>query len=300
MIELKHLKTLQTLRDAGSLVAASARLHLTQAALSHQINEIEQRLGYKFFIRKSQPIRFSEQGNILLALADAILPQVAQALERCRYPSARRLTIAIECHSCIQWLMPALNTFRQAQPEISLELESGIVFDLHPVLQRGELDVLITSDRLVTPQLSYTPLFDFEVRLVLSPDHPLSLQRQITPADLAEYALLTYPVSKHRLDIWQHFLLPAGVAPRIKTVDNTALLIQMASAGMGITALPHWAVETFEKQGLVVTRPLGKGLWRRLYGATREGEQYQPAIEHFIETLKQHGFQRLRLIRPPQ
>jgi LysR family transcriptional regulator for metE and metH len=300
MIELKHLKTLQTLRDAGSLVAASTRLHLTQSALSHQINEIELRLGYKFFIRKSQPIRFSEQGNILLALADAILPQVTQALERCRYPSARRLTIAIECHSCIQWLMPALNTFRQAQPEISLELESGIVFDLHPVLQRGELDVLITSDRLVTPQLSYTPLFDFEVRLVLSPDHPLSLQRQITPADLAEYALLTYPVSKHRLDIWQHFLLPAGVAPRIKTVDNTALLIQMASAGMGITALPHWAVETFEKQGLVVTRPLGKGLWRRLYGATREGEQYQPVIEHFIKTLKQHGFQRLRLIRPPQ
>lgn len=53
MIELKHLRTLQALRAGGSLAAAAARLHQTQSALSHQFSELEQRLGYRLFVRKA-------------------------------------------------------------------------------------------------------------------------------------------------------------------------------------------------------------------------------------------------------
>ena len=57
MIEIKHLKTLQALRNSGSLAAAAATLHQTQSALSHQFSDLEQRLGFRLFIRKSQPLR---------------------------------------------------------------------------------------------------------------------------------------------------------------------------------------------------------------------------------------------------
>ncbi|MDA6076517.1 LysR family transcriptional regulator [Edwardsiella anguillarum] len=63
MIELKHLRTLQALRAGSSLAAAAARLHQTQSALSHQFSELEQRLGYRLFVRKSQPLRFTPRAR---------------------------------------------------------------------------------------------------------------------------------------------------------------------------------------------------------------------------------------------
>lgn len=63
MIELKHLRTLQALRNSGSLAGAAAQLHQTQSALSHQFSDLEQRLGFKLFVRKSQPLRFTAQAR---------------------------------------------------------------------------------------------------------------------------------------------------------------------------------------------------------------------------------------------
>jgi len=97
MIEVKHLKTLQALRNCGSLAAAAATLHQTQSALSHQFSDLEQRLGFRLFVRKSQPLRFTPQGEILLQLANQVLPQIARALQDCNEPQQTRLRLAIEC-----------------------------------------------------------------------------------------------------------------------------------------------------------------------------------------------------------
>lgn len=297
MIELKHLRTLQALRHTGSLAAAAAQLHQTQSALSHQFSDLEQRLGFRLFVRKSQPLRFTPQGEILLQLAEQILPQIQQALQACHEPHQTTLRIAIECHSCIQWLTPALNNFRQSWPQVVMDFKSGVTFDPQPALQQGELDVVLTSDILPRSGLFYAPMFDFEVRLVLAPDHRLAQLAHITPEDLADEVLMIYPVQRQRLDVWRNFLQPAGVSPALKSVDNTLLLIQMVSAGMGIAALPHWVVESFEHQGLVVTRTLGDGLWSRLYAAMRDGEQRQPVLEAFVRFTRQHACEHLPYVR---
>lgn len=289
MIELKHLRTLQALRYSGSLAGAATQLHLTQSALSHQFNEIEQRLGYRLFVRKSQPLQFTAQGDILLNLADRILPLIQQALQTCNEPPKNKLRLAIECHSCIQWLTPALNTFRQEWPDVAIDFKAGVTFDPQPALQQGELDLVMTSDILPRSGLHYSSLFDFEVRLVVAPEHMLAKKEALEPQDLADETLLIYPVQRQRLDIWKHFLQPAGVTPALKSVDNTMLLIQMVSAQMGIAALPHWVVESAERQGLVVTKALGDGLWRRLYATVRDGEQNQLAIDGFISVARNHA-----------
>ncbi|MCK8218585.1 LysR family transcriptional regulator, partial [Erwinia amylovora] len=102
MIELKHLRTLQALQFTGSLAAAAAQLHQTQSALSHQFSDLEQRLGFRLFVRKSQPLRFTPQGEVLIQLAEQVLPQIQQALQACHEPLQTTLRIAIECHRCIQ------------------------------------------------------------------------------------------------------------------------------------------------------------------------------------------------------
>lgn len=296
MIEIRHLRTLQALRNTGSLAAAAAQLHQTQSALSHQFSDLEQRLGFRLFVRKSQPLRFTPQGEILLQLAEQVLPQIQQALQACHEPHQATLRIAIECHSCIQWLTPALDTFRQSWPQVIMDFKSGVTFDPQPALQQGELDVVLTSDILPRSGLHYSPMFDFEVRLVLAPDHPLAKVATITPEDLAHEVLMIYPVQRQRLDIWRHFLQPAGVSPALKSVDNTLLLVQMVAAHMGIAALPHWVVENFERQGLITTKTLGAGLWSRLYAAVRDGEQRQPVIDGFIRSARQHACQHLPFV----
>ncbi|VFS68673.1 Cyn operon transcriptional activator [Kluyvera cryocrescens] len=190
MIEIKHLKTLQALRNSGSLAAAAATLHQTQSALSHQFSDLEQRLGFRLFVRKSQPLRFTPQGEILLQLANQVLPQIGQALQACNEPQQATLRIAIECHSCIQWLTPALENFHKQWPQVEMDFKSGVTFDPQPALQQSELDIVLTSDILPRSGLHYSPMFDFEVRLVLSPDHPLAAKARITPEDLAAETLL--------------------------------------------------------------------------------------------------------------
>jgi LysR family transcriptional regulator for metE and metH len=298
MIEIKHLKTIQALKNNGSLSAAAIQLHQTQSAISHQCNKLEKKLGFKLFIRKSHPIKFTIQGKILLQLSEEILPKIEKSIQKCTDSYNTVIQLAIECHSCIQWLTPALKTFQKQFPNVKIDFYSDMMFSPQPLLQNGKLDIVLTSEVLPRSNLFYIPMFDFEVRLILSPNHPLVVKKhKITPEDLKCETLMTYPIQRNRLDIWERFLKPAGIVPIFKNVNNTLLLIQMVSAQMGIAALPHWVVDNIERQGLIVTRKIGKGIWRRLYAATRNGEQKELVIQKFINSIHIHACTHLQFIR---
>ncbi|CAL4317960.1 HTH-type transcriptional regulator MetR [Buchnera aphidicola (Eriosoma grossulariae)] len=287
MIEIKHLKILQELKNSNSITAAAIKLHQTQSALSHKINKLEQQLGFKLFIRKSIPLEFTVQGKILLNLSEKILPTIKIAMQSCYHNYKKTIHIAIECHSCIQWLIPILMKFKKKWPERKINLKSEVIFNPQPDLQKGKIDLVFTSDILYQSKLSYLSVFKFEIRLVMSIDHPLLKKKNILPIDLQKEIVMIYPIDLTRLDIWKHFLKPAGIIPLFKNVDNTSLLIQMVSAKMGVTALPYWVVYNFEKQGLVATRELGyKGLWSNLYAAIRPEEKQKSLIIDFVKFIK--------------
>ncbi|HCH01121.1 MAG TPA: LysR family transcriptional regulator [Vibrio sp.] len=291
MIEIKHLRTLSVLRDTGSLTATATALHLTQSALSHQLKELESRIGGKLFLRKTRPIKFTSEGTIILKVADEVLPKIARAendIASLKEDVNGRLHMAIECHSCFQWLMPALKEYQIAWPSVTLDFSSGFGFEPLPALVAGELDLVITSDIQPRSEVHYEPLFDFEMRLITATNHPLADKEFIEPDDLAALTMLSYPVQKQRLDVVKHFLQPAGVEPaKWKQADNTLMLVQMVSAGLGVAALPNWAISEFSRQGLITSKPLGKGLWRRLFAATRHAEKDKRYLQAFFSTAKQ-------------
>merc|ERR1712000_693663 len=84
MLDIKHLRTLAALRDGGTLVEAARRMHLTQSALSHQLKDLEDRLGYSLFLRKTKPLRFTRAGLELLQLADDVLPRMKTRHQKTR------------------------------------------------------------------------------------------------------------------------------------------------------------------------------------------------------------------------
>jgi len=302
MIEVKHLRTLTTLNNTGSLVEAARQLHLTQSALSHQLKELEGRLNCSLFIRKSRPIRFTVAGIRLLELADSVLPEICSAerdLSRFVSGDAGRLHMAVECHSCFQWLMPAIDSFRDSWPEVELDFSSGFSFLPLPALKRGNLDLVVTSDPQPIEGISYIPLFSYQSMLALSRHHRLANNTFINAEDLAQETLITYPVEVERLDIFNEFLMPAGVSPaKIRHADMTLMMLQLVASGRGVAGLPNWALYEYLKKDYVVARRLGKdGLWKTLYAAVREEQTELAYLQDFVKTAIDSCFKHLRGIK---
>lgn len=299
MLEFRHLRTLAQLRESQSLVEAAERLHLTQSALSHQLADLESQLGLTLFRRKTRPLRFTPAGERVLALADAVLPRLREAereLKRLAGGESGRLHMAIECHSCFSWLMPAIDRYRDEWPAVELDLASGFSFEPLPALAAGELDLVVTSDPSPLPGVAYFPLFRYESLLALAKDHALADEPWIAPAQLAQEVLITYPVAKTRLDVYTRFLDPAGVAPKgERQAELTLMLMQLVASGRGVAALPNWALAEYLERDYVAARPLGpEGLWCTLYAAVREELGDAPYMAGFLQIARTVCFDTLR------
>jgi LysR family transcriptional regulator for metE and metH len=291
MIDIRHLRTLAALREAGSLAEAAERLHLTQSALSHQLKGLEDDAGLSLFVRKTNPPRFTRAGERLLELADMILPALRDAerdLGKLKNGRAGRLVMAIECHSCFEWLMPALNRFRNDWPEVELDFVSGFHGDAQEMLGKRELDLVVTSNPSLNRELRFVPLFDYEAVLVVGLTHPLASKAFVTPQDLVPETLITYPVDEERLDIFAQFLLPAGVRPeKTRHSEITLMMVQLVASGRGVCGLPSWAAQEYVNRGWVKILSLGeKGIWQTLYAAIREEDAETAYVQDFLQTAR--------------
>lgn len=305
MIEIRHLKTLIALRDTGSLVDAAERLFLTQSALSHQLKELEQRLGSDLFVRKSRPIRFTEAGKRLLLLADEVMEKVGEAerdLQKLLHGEAGRLYMAIECHSCFNWLMPTVDIYRNHWPAVELDFSGGFTFEPLPALSQGDVDLVVTSDPLTIKGVDYVPLFSYEMQIALPIQHPLSRKAFLEPADLADQTLITYPVDKSRLDIFKYFLDPVGVAPQgLRTSELTLMMVQLVASGRGLCALPNWVLAEYVEKALIEVRSAGvQGVWPTLYIAVRDADREKPFVQDFLRLAKDHCMKNLSGVKGAQ
>lgn len=303
MLELRHLRTLIALRDAGSLVEAAERVHLTQSALSHQIKDLEERLGSPLFLRKTRPVEFTRAGERLLGLAEQVLPQVRMAerdLARLAGDEQGRLHMAIECHSCFQWLMPTIDHFRNHWPEVEVDIPSGHNFDPLPALAREQLDLVITADPQPLAGVHYEPLFRYEGLLAVAKQHRLAGNAFVTPRELVDETLITYPVEHGRLDVFTQFLDPAGLAPRdVRTAELTIMMMQLVASGRGVCALPNWALTEYLERDYVRALPLGEeGVWSTLFAAIRDEQRDLPWMEDFLRTARETSFAVLNGIKP--
>ncbi len=286
-LELRHLETLLALDECGSLSKAAARLFLTQSALSHQLKALESHYGAALVEKNIRPLRFTAIGQRLLVLARGVLPQVAEAgrdIARLAQGHAGPLRVAVQCHNCFDWLMPAMDAYRSLWPEVELDIISGFVVDPLPLIERAEAELAIIHDKPQPhPNLEFSPLFRYESVALMSPRHPLAAKTWLEAADFARETLITYPVPDEMLDVMKHFLTPAGINPKRRTAELTVAILQLVASGRGIAALPSWTVGNYIERGYVVSRPVGHGGLRcELYAATSRAVAATAYIQEFI------------------
>lgn len=298
-LELRHLETLLALAECGSLSKAAERLYLTQSALSHQLKALEAHFGLGIVEKNVRPLRFTAIGHRLLALARTVLPEVAEAgrdIARLAEGHGGPLRVAVQCHNCFDWLMPAMDAYRSLWPEVELDIVSGFVVDPLPLLDRSEAELAVVHDEHEPrPNLTFSPLFRYESVALMSPRHRLAGKTWLEAEDFADETLITYPVPDEMLDVMKHCLTPAHVNPRRRTAELTVAILQLVASGRGIAALPSWTVGNYIDRGYVVSRPIGRaGLFCELYAATTRAGAETAYIREFIALTRAQSLTELR------
>lgn len=291
ILELRHLKTLVALREAGNLLRAATLLNVTQSALSHQIKQLEDHHDTLLFERKSVPVRFTPAGERLLKLADAVLPQIEgteRDLVRLAQGTAGQLRIAVECHTCFDWLMPAMDIFRSRWPEVELDIVSGFQADPVGLLYGHRADIAIVSEIDPDETVNYHPLFRFEIVALVANDHPLAGRSHLTAEDFATDTLITYPVPDDMLDIVRQVLKPAGVQTARRTTELTVAMLQLVASRRGIATLPIWAAQNYLNRDYVLAKRItADGLTGRLYAACLPDVSAKPYLADFVDTTRE-------------
>ena len=291
-LELRHLRSLKAINETGSLAQAAERLHLTQSALSHQIKTVESYFGISLYQRKHKPLVLTSAGRRLLHLAQQLLPQVETAeyeLKHMAGVDAGRLHITIECHSCFEWLIPTLDHYRLRWPDVEVDIRLGNNFDPMPSLLQGDVDLVISSDHIDQDELHFEPLFNFEAMAIMANDHPLVEKNYLQVNDFTDQTLITYPVAENRLDVFNHFLLPAKIRPKdVRQSELTAMIMQLVASRRGIAVLPDWVLDDYLATHYVTARPLGEqGMHGTVYAAMRQREANQLYLIDFVELAQQ-------------
>lgn len=289
-LDVRHLKLVETVAKEGGLTKAANRLHVTQSALSHQLRDIEDKLGAPLFLRLNKKMLLTQAGERLLSSAPAVLEELKRAEEDIRQIALHRegmLRISTECYTCYHWLPPVLKPFSREFPRVEVRIVAEATRRPVEALLDGRLDLAITSVPARNQKLIFKPLFKDEMVVIVSPDHPLASQPYVNARDFASEHLLVYALPKEELTIFQKVLVPAGVSPKhVSRVELTEAIIEMVKAGLGIGVMARWAVRPHLEARTLGALPLtARGFHRRWSAAMIRHKATPPYVSRFVELL---------------
>jgi LysR family transcriptional regulator for metE and metH len=291
-LEVRHLKLVRSVNTHGSLTRAGAELHLTQSALSHQLRDIELRLGSALFLRVGKRMVLTPAGEQLLRSAVEVLATIErteEAIRRMAVAGGGVLRISTECYTCYHWLPSLLKEYRRAHPRVEIQIVGEATQHPLPYLLDGRLDLAIVSDPVRDRRLITRRLFDTEMVVIVAPRHPLATQPYVRVEDFAHETLIIYP-PKEESSVYQEVLVPAGVRPaELQQIQLTEAIIELVKAGLGIAVLARWAVAPHVKAGTLRAVPLTRRGYRRTWSAaTLKDMARVPYVRDFIDLVAGH------------
>ena len=268
--DLPPLELLRSFESAArhlSFTRAAAELHLTQSAISRQIQQLEQSLGVLLFERRHRALGLTEPGRILQRAANECLERLRDATARLRaVPTLRQVAITCTPGFASLWLIPRLSAFTTSHPGVDVRISATL--EVIGDLDRARLDLAVRFVDIAAG--TGAALFEETVVPLCSPRVAAGLR---VPADLAEQTLLTIdsPAGQHETPTidWEPWLRRMGLNDlRMRstlrfTHYTDAVAAAVAGQGVVIGRLPLLA--DLLRDGRLVA-PLGEG------AASRRGQ----------------------------
>lgn len=248
---LNGLRAFEAAARHMSFTDAADELSVTQAAISHQVRGLEQRLGLKLFVRRNRSLLLSEAGQAYLPAVRSAFDQLNEATEKLlQKDRGGHLTVTTTSSFAVKWLVPRLGGFQRANPEIDVRVSTGTsLVDF----SREDVDIGIRYGRGQWPNLTAERLVAEDVMPVCAPSLVKGPNGLRKPADLKRFTLLhigNFP------DDWQVWLTAAGVkgvdATRGVSFDFALAAYQAAMDGLGVALGRNPLVEPDLKAGRLV------------------------------------------------
>ncbi|SHH23156.1 LysR family transcriptional regulator [Flavobacterium johnsoniae] len=290
-MEIRHLKLIKAIVEEGSITKAIDKLHLTQSALSHQLKEAEYQLGTPIFLRTNKKLVLTKAGEKIYELANEILNKLTETesqIKQMVFGEYGEIRISTECFSSYHWLPSVLKQFHLLYPNVELKIVTEATHIPLQKLLENTIDIAIVSDTIKDHHIKYTELFQDEVVVVISENHPWADKKYVVAEDFVNEHLIIHSLPMETVTIYQYFLAPAKVAPKkITPLPLTEASLEMVKADMGIMSMAKWALQPHIKNNPIKAVKVGKnGLKRKHFIATRANETYPDYFQHFINFLQ--------------
>jgi len=233
-LPLNFLPTFVAVAQLENLRAAADALHLTHSAVSQQIGEIENRLGFALFDRRGRRIHLNAAGQALLRQAAPALAQVEEGVQAAAAAAGatQGLRVTMLPSFAQRWFLPRLGAWRERHPDIPIDIEAS--FNLVD-LQREGFHAAIRTGGGPWPGLVQERLYDTPTPMiaVAAPAVAQRLNAGALP-DMAREPLLGDS------DVWDSWFAAAGVRTRVTTVasfNDVGLMLQATEQGLGLAVV---------------------------------------------------------------
>ncbi|MFN2597512.1 MAG: LysR family transcriptional regulator [Pyrinomonadaceae bacterium] len=293
-MEIRQLRALAAIAEARTFTAAAARVHVTQAAISMQIKQLEGEVGLPLFVRTPRRCVLTEAGERLLEHAQRILREHDGALaEMAELSGATHGRLRVGSASAMfssDPLPQILHELHGEHPHAEVSVVSGTSESLVKQIVAGDLDIAFVSLPVEARGVQTELLLRDELIAIASPEHPNARQRVVSAYALAGERLNLGERGGNTRRLIDEFFEQAGLKPRVAMeLARTNSIKKMVERGMGVGIVPYQsAVEEIADGRLVRWWIEGAQINSELGFAYLSGGYQPPVMQTFVRLSRAH------------
>ncbi|TEA77220.1 LysR family transcriptional regulator [Allopusillimonas ginsengisoli] len=260
-LKLRHLRVVLALHEMGTAVAVASRFHVSPAAISKTLAEIEGIVGMPLFERGARGLLPTEAGRDLIEHASVLLAQLsrlADSLQAVREGNKGKLRIASRTAS-VQWLLAQVTSdFYRDHPLVQISMLDGAINEMLENLRSGLLDLLFAYDdpRLSGPEFERASVLAAQrVVIVASVGHPIHTAHSFSAQQLALLQWCIPPAGSRMLYLLHAAFHALGSAPPLSgiCIADMAYLSNLMQAGQFLTVCPEQVAKQLERAKIAKT-----------------------------------------------
>jgi len=256
-VEIRQLRAFVAIAETGTFTAGALRVHVTQAAISMQIRQLESEVGARVFVRAPRHVILTEAGEQLLRRARHILREHDAAIDEiAELAGAERGRLRIGSASAMvltEQLPAVLKELRKQHPAAEISVVSGTSEVLVDQILAGEVDVAFVSLPVDVRGIKTERLSEDQLVAIASPRHRLAKQRTISAYTLAGERLILGERGGNTRRLIDQFFAQAGATLRVAMeLSRQQAIKRMVEEDMGVGIVPLQSVREEVEKGKLV------------------------------------------------
>ncbi|WP_148571331.1 LysR family transcriptional regulator [Nocardioides caldifontis] len=285
--DVEGLRLLLTVREAGSIAAAAARLGVTQPAASSRLRALENRLGLTLVVRRPAGSHLTEAGHALCGWAEPVfeaLHQVELGIDALVADAGSDMTVSAS-RTVAEHLLPTwISRLRRRRPDLSLQLSVTNSRGVLEAVNGGSAQIGFIETPLPPPREVASRIVGWDDLVVVAPrSHPWARRRRsVTAEELGREPLVVREAGSGTRETLERYV-GAPVTAVAMQADSTSAIVGAVLGGLAPAAVPRRAVVDELAATRLVEVPLDTTLRRPFRAVWRRGERLRAPATDLLE-----------------